>query len=248
MNNAIAWLFAIPFGILWHHYGFIPALLISLLIFIGIFAVLRKIHNEKVGNQANSLRTCIEQHLPELLLKHRQLTFVGDYGTVDALKWQKEKKKFIDLVFVPRLGGKTSLAISDTYIHEIIDRAVEIAADNLGPSRRIEKDASGQDYEVFCATLLEDEGWQARLTSHSGDQGADIIANKSGIKLVVQCKYYTGQVGNDAVQQVAAARTFYEADIAVVMSNARYTRSARQLAKSLGVQLLHHDEVTMIGA
>jgi restriction system protein len=59
----------------------------------------------------------------------------------------------------------------------------------------------------------------------------------------VQCKFYTKPVSNKAVQEVAAARLHEGADQAVVVSNAAYTKSARQLAGTTGVLLLHHDDL-----
>lgn len=99
------------------------------------------------------------------------------------------------------------------------------------------------DYEGFCAIQLQKAGWNTRTTVVSGDQGADVIAHQAGKTLVVQCKLYGGSVGNDAVQQVLAARTFQSAHMAAVVSNQPYTRSAKQLASVGRVYLLHHDEL-----
>jgi restriction system protein len=99
------------------------------------------------------------------------------------------------------------------------------------------------DYERFCALQLERAGWTTRLTVATGDQGADVIAQREGKTLVVQCKLYSQPVGNDAVQQVHAARTFQSAEFAIVVSNQPYTKSARQLAGVNGVYLLHHEEL-----
>ena len=99
------------------------------------------------------------------------------------------------------------------------------------------------EYEQYCAAELRHDGWQANTTVGSGDQGADIIAMRRGLRMVVQCKLYSRTVGNDAVQQITAARAHYDATVAVVVSNAAYTRAARQLARTNGVWLLHHDEL-----
>lgn len=77
----------------------------------------------------------------------------------------------------------------------------------------------------------------------SSDQGADVIAIKNNIKLVIQYKLYSKPVGNKAVQEVNKAQTYYKADYAIVVSNADYTISARQIASSTKVKLLYHDEL-----
>jgi restriction system protein len=70
-----------------------------------------------------------------------------------------------------------------------------------------------------------------------------VIANRAGKVLVLQCKLYGSPVGNDAVQQVGAARQFQAADLAAVVSNQPFTRSARELAGVNYVHLLHHDQL-----
>jgi HJR/Mrr/RecB family endonuclease len=45
---------------------------------------------------------------------------------------------------------------------------------------------------------------------------------------------------------IEEARGFYQAKWAVVVSNRTYTPSARELAQSLGVVLVHHDELVSL--
>jgi restriction system protein len=99
------------------------------------------------------------------------------------------------------------------------------------------------DYEKHCALELEKTGWGTRLTVATGDQGADVIAHRDGKVLVLQCKLYSSPVGNDAVQQVIAARHFQSADLAAVVSNQPFTKAAKQLAGVSGVHLLHHEQL-----
>ncbi len=81
------------------------------------------------------------------------------------------------------------------------------------------------------------------MTAVTGDQGADVLAERNGVRLVLQCKLYNQPVGNKAVQEVYAARNFQGCDIAAVVSNAAFTPSARQIAATTGVHLLHHDQL-----
>ena len=55
------------------------------------------------------------------------------------------------------------------------------------------------DFEAFCAEELRRAGWNARVTMQSRDQGVDVIADKSNVRVVLQCKLYTSPVGNKAV-------------------------------------------------
>ena len=96
----------------------------------------------------------------------------------------------------------------------------------------------GIKYEQFCCRYLEDKGYSTKTTVASGDQGVDIVAEKDGILYAVQCKYReSGSVGNDAVQQVAAGKNYYDCDIAIVMTNVGFSSSAVKLAEKLRVRL-----------
>ena len=67
----------------------------------------------------------------------------------------------------------------------------------------------GHEFEYFCAELLTNNGYEdVNVTQGSGDQGIDIIAYKDGIKYGIQCKCYTADIGNKAVQDVFAGKAF----------------------------------------
>ena len=64
--------------------------------------------------------------------------------------------------------------------------------------------------------------------------------------MVVQCKDYENNVGNDSVQQIFSAKTHFNASLAVVVSRAKFTPSAQSLSSSTGVLLLSPDELSTI--
>ena len=67
----------------------------------------------------------------------------------------------------------------------------------------------GHEYEYACAQYLKRNGFtKVQVTKASGDQGIDIIATKEK-KYGIQCKYYSGAVGNKAVQEAYAGSKFY---------------------------------------
>tara|TARA_B100000446_G_scaffold184352_1_gene206263 strand:- start:120846 stop:122183 length:1338 start_codon:yes stop_codon:yes gene_type:complete len=99
------------------------------------------------------------------------------------------------------------------------------------------------EYERQVAESMNALGWSARATSGSGDQGVDVIAQYNDIKLVIQCKLYSQPVGNKAVQEIHAGMGYENAIHAAVITNTSYTKSAKQLARSLGVLLCHHDQL-----
>ena len=93
-------------------------------------------------------------------------------------------------------------------------------------------------FERHCATLLRAMGWTATLTAGSGDQGVDVLARMGDISVVIQCKLYSKPIGNRAVQEAIAGRSYMGATHAAVVSNQSYTPAARDLAQRTRVMLL----------
>ena len=102
------------------------------------------------------------------------------------------------------------------------------------------------EFENHCAKMLIAQGFKANVTKKSGDQGVDVIAEKNGIKIAIQCKKYNQPVGNKAVQEINAGKVFYKTDYAAVVTNNTYTPSARKLAANCNVMLLHIDDLSKL--
>lgn len=97
---------------------------------------------------------------------------------------------------------------------------------------------NGYEFEEYVAKLLRLNGYEnVEVTQKSNDYGADVLAEKAGIRYVFQCKYYTSMVGISAVQQIYSAKDYYNAHIAVVVTNNVFTKAAKKLAKELKVIL-----------
>jgi Restriction endonuclease len=103
-------------------------------------------------------------------------------------------------------------------------------------------------YEAHCARLLRECGWEANVVGGTGDQGADILATRGGVRVALQCKRYARPVGNGAVQEVIAGRHMFDAHGAAVVSPTPFTRAARELAAKTRVVLLHHTELHALEA
>lgn len=98
----------------------------------------------------------------------------------------------------------------------------------------------GIQFEVFLGTLLEYNNFvDVRVTRGSGDQGGDVTAKLDGEKLVFQAKRYSinHKVSNSAVQEVFASIAWYNANKGIVVTNSRFTRGARDLAKINNIEL-----------
>ncbi len=221
-----------------------------------------KVWSEKRGRDKalRAIRDEIERNATALHINRMQLVLPDHYGTVLFDRWDREKAYFVETRVIP-IVRSTRPGQIDAELASTIDGMIETAALRpIPPAGEENRDVfisnpeefdprmDPLDYERYCAFVLERAGWRTRLTAVTGDQGADIIASRSGKTLVVQCKLYCSTVGNDAVQQAHAARAFQSADVAAVVSNQPFTRSARELAKVSGVRLFHHDELSGFSA
>jgi len=102
----------------------------------------------------------------------------------------------------------------------------------------------GHQFEYFCADILKKNGFEnVEVTQGSGDHGIDILAEKDGITYAIQCKCYSSNIGNAAVQQAHTGKSIYKKDIAVVLTNRYFTAQAREEATALGVKLWDRDKL-----
>lgn len=126
------------------------------------------------------------------------------------------------------------------YDNKLMQKNVDDSEQNCAT---LDDSATGYEYEEYVLKLLTRNGWEAICTKKSGDQGGDILANKMNIKIIVQCKKYSKPVGNKAVQEVHAAKSFYKANKAIVITNHSFTKQARQLAQNLHVTLINDADI-----
>ncbi len=102
----------------------------------------------------------------------------------------------------------------------------------------------GHDFEYFCADLLRKNGFNnVDVTQGSGDHGIDILAEKDDISYAIQCKCYSKDIGNPAVQQAHTGKSIYKRDVAVVLTNRYFTPQAQEEAEALGVKLWGRDKL-----
>lgn len=96
----------------------------------------------------------------------------------------------------------------------------------------------GWAFEEWCANVLKANGFiNVEVTPKSGDNGADILAEKDDVTYSIQCKKYQSPVGVSAIQEVNTSKGMYNKDIAVVMTNSTFTPQAIKLAQSVNVKL-----------
>ena len=97
---------------------------------------------------------------------------------------------------------------------------------------------SGYDFENHVAELYRRLGYRTEVTRMGGDQGVDVIAENSQQRIGIQCKQRSDVVGNEAVQQALAGRTYYDCSHAAVICTTTFSKPAQELAARASVQLI----------
>lgn len=96
----------------------------------------------------------------------------------------------------------------------------------------------GLEFEEYVRKLLIKLGYtNVEKTKASGDFGIDILAEKDNVSYAIQCKLYTGKLGNACVQEAYAGKKYYNKNLAVVITNSTFTSGAQELAKETSVVL-----------
>ena len=191
----------------------------------------------------------VDQHLETLARRKLTLVKTDHYGIVDDGPWRKEYRYFVEKVMLPQLSTEERRAIvfrREALLDELIARRVGVRAEELQASLAMSQDMSPSEFEHWCKTALHAAGWRARATGASGDQGADVVAEKGGVTVVLQCKLHRSAIGNKAVQEALAAKAHYGAAAAAVVSNAAFTRSAEALSRTTGVLLCHYSDLARL--
>ena len=103
----------------------------------------------------------------------------------------------------------------------------------LARARKLEdlKGFSPDDFEALVAKLFEAYGHKVEPVGGNADHGVDIIVmNGQGEKWVVQCKRYSGSVGEPVVRDLYGTMLHEEAQGAYLMTTGTFTRRAQQWA------------------
>lgn len=105
-----------------------------------------------------------------------------------------------------------------------------------------------QLFEQFCADLLTDHGFQARVTPYVHDGGYDIELHRDGCRYLAECKCYdrNHSVARPAVQRLVGVNAVEQADGLILMTTGYFTEGAREYAGQTGVILLDNAELTRL--
>lgn len=101
---------------------------------------------------------------------------------------------------------------------------------------------SGIEFENVCQQLIEKMGFFVETTKASGDGGIDLIANNyqpilSG-RYIIQCKRYSGSVGEPIIRDLYGVITSERANKGILMTTGYFTKSAISFAEGKQIELI----------
>ncbi|WP_202921491.1 restriction endonuclease [Anatilimnocola aggregata] len=178
-------------------------------------------------NEENAKQSCLE------IIRWKE-DLARENSKIQQLRRERNS---VDELLRIRTSLEALVLHAETLRQEFESIPNKLAIENWRAMRSIE-------FEDFLATVLRHHGFDVSTTRRTGDQGIDLIAVSQTMRLGIQVKGYENSVGNDAVQQAHAGKAHYKCTHSVVITNSVFTRSAKELAKS--VECLLIDESQML--
>ncbi len=102
---------------------------------------------------------------------------------------------------------------------------------------------SGREFEDFLSAYFRSLGYRVEATPASNDYGVDLLCRDREECIAVQAKRYSGTVGVHAVQELLSGMAYYQTEQGLVVTNAYFSRQARELAEKGGVTLWDRDDL-----
>ena len=98
----------------------------------------------------------------------------------------------------------------------------------------------GDEFERFLVEVFSALGYQAEKIGKTGDDGCDLKVYIGTKRIAVQAKGYPSgnTVGGKAVNEAHTAKTVYECNYCLVITNSKFTKPARRRAKKVKCGLI----------
>lgn len=160
---------------------------------------------------------------------------------IDTLRWMMQFEKYgvFEAGYTPSEDLHRFQIEMPSYEESLKNRISERAKQKLTLTQlNLIDTMDGHLFEYYCADLLKKNGFtNVEVTRGSGDHGIDVLAEKEGNSYAIQCKCYSSNIGNSAVQQAYTGKDLYKRDIAVVITNQYFTPQAIAEGTRLRVKL-----------
>ncbi|MGN0517645.1 MAG: restriction endonuclease [Acutalibacteraceae bacterium] len=106
---------------------------------------------------------------------------------------------------------------------------------------------SGKEFERICGELMSAMGFQVEYTKASGDGGVDLVArNHSPLikgRYIIQCKRYTGTVGEPIIRDLYGVVASQHAVKGILITTGNFSTPAQTFAHNLPIELINGYEL-----
>lgn len=132
----------------------------------------------------------IEQQIGSLVRRRVQLVQKDPYGKPRTDKWTQELDYFLTEHIEPLLTSKERVMFGRerATVVNLVEKRVASETQNRPAFQEFSDGMTPTEFETFCAEQLRSAGWDARVTSQTRDQGADVVAENGDKRVVIQCK------------------------------------------------------------
>ena len=100
----------------------------------------------------------------------------------------------------------------------------------------------GHEFEDLVEQLLSKMGFQIEGRQAAADGGIDMVAIKGdaivGGKFIIQCKRFSGSVGNAVIRDLFGVVHSESANKGVLITNSTFTKEARRFAEGKPIELI----------
>lgn len=102
----------------------------------------------------------------------------------------------------------------------------------------------GWQFEQEVANVFRLNGYKAKVTKGSGDGGVDIILNKNGKTIIVQCKHYQNPVPLEPIRALWGCKDDFNADEVILVASSGITdMGTRFVQNKSNFKILNLDDI-----
>lgn len=131
--------------------------------------------------------------------------------------------------------------------HSSIDEIIEKENKHKTIAKKVEQlyELTPREFEEWTANLFNSLGYEKiTLTPQSNDKGIDVLAEKNGMKIAVQCKKFKGLVVSPDIQKFIGAIKYAEVDKGFLITTGTYSVEAEKMAISSSIEI--YDKVRLV--
>ena len=196
-------------------------------------------------NQGSAAVTAEKRRVDSL--KGKILEFISEGGCAQYITNVDKMDDYLEKIRY--MKEKDMMGIHTQFINSPLQEIKEIVesverdryADSISNTNNINS-LSGTEFEVVCKHLIEKMGFTAEMTKATGDGGIDIIAYNpqpllSG-KYIIQCKRYSGSVGEPIIRDLYGVVTSERANKGILMTTGTFTAPAIRFAEGKPLELI----------